>query len=61
MSSEKSIYNPTLSRCLTLTKKYKILQYVTILVFDKNKNRSVLEATINYIKNSERFSESIFE
>ena len=61
MSSEKSIYNPTLSRYLTLTKKYKILQYVTILVFDKNKNRSVLEATINYIKNSERFSESIFE
>ena len=61
MSSEKSIYNPPLSRCLILTKKYKILQYATILVFDKNKNRFVLEATINYIKNSERFSESIFE
>ena len=60
-SSEKPICNPTLSPCLILTKKYKILQYAAILVFDENKNRFVLEATINYIKNSERFSETIFE
>ena len=29
--------------------------------FDKNKNKIILEATINYLKNSERFSQSILE
>ena len=29
--------------------------------FDENKNKIILEATINYFKNSERFSESILE
>ena len=29
--------------------------------FDENKNKFILEATINYIKLSERFSESLFE
>ena len=29
--------------------------------FDENKNKLVLEATINYLKNSERFSGSFFE
>ena len=29
--------------------------------FDENKNEFILEATINYIKKSERFSGSIFE
>ena len=28
---------------------------------DNNKNRFILEATVNYIKNSERFSGSLFE
>ena len=28
---------------------------------DNNNNKSILEATINYIKNSERFSGSLFE
>ena len=28
---------------------------------DENKNKSILEATINYINVSERFSESLFE
>ena len=30
-------------------------------LFDENKNKFILEATKNYIKNSERFSGSIFE
>ena len=29
--------------------------------FDENKNKIVLEATINYLKNSERFSGSLFD
>ena len=29
--------------------------------FDENKNKIILEATINYLKSSERFSESLFE
>ena len=29
--------------------------------FDENKNKIVLEATINFLKNSERFSEPLFE
>ena len=29
--------------------------------FDENKNKIILEATINYLKNSERFSQSILE
>ena len=29
--------------------------------FDENKNKIILEATINYLKNSERFSRSLFE
>ena len=29
--------------------------------FDGNKNKIILEATINYLKNSERFSQSILE
>ena len=28
--------------------------------FDKNKNKVILKATINYIKNTERFSGSLF-
>ena len=28
---------------------------------DNNKNKYILEATLNYIKNSERFSGSLFE
>ena len=28
---------------------------------DNNKNKFILEATLNYIKNSERFSGSLFE
>ena len=29
--------------------------------FDGNKNKIILEATINYFKNSEKFSGSLFE
>ena len=29
--------------------------------FDENKNKATLKATINYIKNTERFSGSIFD
>ena len=29
--------------------------------FDENKNKIILKAFINYLKNSERFSESLFE
>ena len=29
--------------------------------FDENKNKIILEATINHLKNSERFSASLFE
>ena len=29
--------------------------------FDENKNKIILEVTINYLKNSERFSGSFFE
>ena len=29
--------------------------------FDENKNKSIVEATINDLKNSERFSRSLFE
>ena len=29
--------------------------------FDENKNKIILEATINYLKNSERLSWSLFE
>ena len=29
--------------------------------FDENKNKFILQATINYLKNSERFSGSLFE
>ena len=29
--------------------------------FDVNKNKFILQATINYLKNSERFSGSLFE
>ena len=29
--------------------------------FDENKNKLILEATTNYLKNSERFSGSFFE
>ena len=29
--------------------------------FDENKNKIVLEAAINYLKNSKRFSGSLFE
>ena len=30
------------------------------LCFDENKNKVILKATINYIKNNERFSEYLF-
>ena len=29
--------------------------------FDENKNKIILEATINFLKNSERFSRPLFE
>ena len=29
--------------------------------FDENKNKIIFDATINYLKNSERFSGSLFE
>ena len=29
--------------------------------FDENKNKIILEATMNYFKNSERFSQSILD
>ena len=29
--------------------------------FDENKNKVILKATINYIKNTERFSGSLFD
>ena len=29
--------------------------------FDENKNKFILQATMSYLKNSERFSESHFE
>ena len=32
-----------------------------VIHLDKNKNKNILEATLNYIKNSERFSGSLFE
>ena len=32
-----------------------------VIHLDKNKNKYILEATLNYIKNSERFSGSLFE
>ena len=31
------------------------------LCLDNNKNKFILEATLNYLKNSERFSGSLFE
>ena len=29
--------------------------------FDENKNKMILEATINFLKNSERFSQPLFK
>ena len=34
---------------------------ITVLPFDENKNKIILEATTNYLKAFERFSGSLFE
>ena len=58
MNSVKSVLD-TLALCLTTMKKDILLYGDSSL--DNNKNKLILEATLNYIKNSERFSGSLFE
>ena len=58
MSSVKSIISNFES--LLDNDKINILLYGDSQ-FDENKNKIVLEAAINYLKNSERFSGSLFE
>ena len=58
MSSVKSIIRN--SESLTDNNRINILLYDDSQ-FDENKNKIILEATINYLKNSERFSGSLFE
>ena len=58
MNSVKSFYNNFES--LSDNAKKDILLYGDPFL-DQNKNKLILEATINYIKISERFSESLFE
>ena len=45
---------------MTDNKKRDILLYGDSR-FDENKNKIILGANINYLKNSERFSRSVFE
>ena len=58
MNSVKSGYNNFES--LSDNAKKDVLLYGDPFL-DQNKNKLILEATINYIKISERFSESLFE
>ena len=58
MSSVKSVIINFES--MTDNRKRDILLYGDSR-FDENKNKIILEATINYLKNSERFSGSLFE
>ena len=58
MNSVKSVYNNFES--LSDNAKKDVLLYGYPFL-DQNKDKLILEATINYIKISERFSESIFE
>ena len=58
MKSVKSVLD-TLALCLTTIKKDMLLYGDSRL--DNNKKKFILEATLNYIKNSERFSGSLFE
>ena len=55
MNSVKSV----LDNFDSLPDKYILLYGDSHL--DNNKNKYILEATLNYIKNSERFSGSLFE
>ena len=58
MNSIKSVYNNFES--LSDNAKKDVLLYGDPFL-DQNKNMLILEATINYIKISERFSKSLFE
>ena len=58
MNSVKSVYNNFES--LSDNAKKDVLLYGDPFL-DQNKNKLIFEATINYIKISERFSESLFE
>ena len=58
LNSVKSILE-NLSLCLTMLKKDILLYGDSRL--DGNKNRFILEATLTYIKSTDRFSESIFD
>ena len=58
MNSVKSVYNNFES--LSDNAKKDVLLYGDPFL-DQNKNKFILEATIDYIKISERFSESLFE
>ena len=58
VNSVKSVYNNFES--LSDNAKKDVLLYGDLFL-DQNKNKLILEATINYIKISERFSESLFE
>ena len=58
MNSVKSVYNNFES--LSDNAKKDVLLYGDPFL-DQNKNKLILEANINYIKISERFSESLFE
>ena len=58
MNSVKSVYNNFES--LSDNAKKDVLLYGDPFL-DQNKNKLILEATINYIKISERFSESLFK
>ena len=58
MSSVKSVIINFES--MTDNRKRDILLY-SDSCFDENNNKIILEATINYLKNSKRFSGSLFE
>ena len=58
MNSVKSVYNNFES--LSDNAKKDVLLYGDPFL-DQNNNKFILEATIDYIKISERFSESLFE
>ena len=58
MNSVKSVYNNFES--LSDNAKKDVLLYGDLFL-DQNKNKLILEATINYIKISKRYSESLFE
>ena len=58
MNSVKSVYDDFES--LPDNAKKLVLLYGESRL-DQNKNKLILESTIHYIKNSERFSESLFD